>query len=180
MLCSVLLVLPSCSSKKKKNKKQNLKQNSKLDFKKCNLVPAFWLRASESLEQGSRSHTGTGIHLSPPPKARVSRGRGCSQHWQFLWTCCSLAVKEHTPGLTRHLSLEDGTLCMQRGSQTCSPARENPSFKATLNPGCASESRFSSHWVTPDQTNQDVSWHQEARAALQRLRGYVTTYLLPV
>lgn len=48
MLCSVLLVLPLCSSKKKKKKKMlNLKQNSKLDFKQCNLVSAFWLREAE-------------------------------------------------------------------------------------------------------------------------------------
>lgn len=31
----------------------NLKQSSMMDFKKCNLVSALWLREAESLEQGS-------------------------------------------------------------------------------------------------------------------------------
>lgn len=64
-LCLLCFVLSSCYclhvAQKFFLKKQNLKQNSKLDFKKHNLVSAFRLREAESLEQGS--HTGSGTQL---------------------------------------------------------------------------------------------------------------------
>lgn len=82
MLCSVLLVLPLCSSKKKKKKKMlNLKQNSKLDFKQCNLVSAFWLREAESLEQGSSERLESNWYWDP--SASPTKSKSEQRTWLF-------------------------------------------------------------------------------------------------
>lgn len=110
----------------------NLKQNSNLDFKQCNLVSAFWLREAESLEQGSSERLESNWYWDPSVSPTKSQSE--QRTWLFstlmvsvnvLFNCWRTTAQHcYVSGLTRHLWIEDGSLCMQKGSQACSPARE--------------------------------------------------------
>lgn len=98
------------------------------------MASAFWFREAENVEQGSRKGLKSNWHWDPPGSPTKSRKE--QKTWPFanrwlLQTCCQASVRAHTqhsaaavPRLTRHLWIEDGSLRMQKGSQTCSPARE--------------------------------------------------------
>lgn len=111
MLWSVLLVLPLCSSKKKKKKRTlNLKQNSRLDFKQSNLVSAFWLSEAESLEQGSSERLESNWYWNPSVSPTESKSK------QRTWPFSALTVPANVL-LSSCWRTHSTTLLLYLGSQ---------------------------------------------------------------